>query len=208
MKTERLLISVALVSGAYIAAQMMADIASLRIVLFAGLAMDAGTLVYPFTFTLRDMMHKVAGIRTARAIIIAAGVINVIMAGLFWIVSKMTPDPTTGPQLEFVQVLSPVWRIVFASICAEIIAEMIDTEVYKLWVDKITHRYQWARVLSSNAISVPIDSLAFSWLAFGGVLPTSVVWAIFTSNILVKGVTTLISLPAIYLVKERPHLAD
>jgi uncharacterized PurR-regulated membrane protein YhhQ (DUF165 family) len=65
----------------------------------------------------------------------------------------------------------------------------------------VTHRYQWARVLVSNSISVPVDSLVFVWLAFGGVLPDAVVWSIFWANVLIKGVTTLISLPGIYLVK-------
>jgi hypothetical protein len=75
--------------------------------------------------------------------------------------------------------------------------------VYHLWVTRITRRYQWARVLVSNGISVPIDSLIFCWIAFGGVLPAAVVWSIFVTNVIVKGVTTLVSLPGIYLVKER-----
>ena len=53
--------SLLIVGGAYVAAQMMADIASLRIITIAGYAVDAGTLIYPFTFTLRDLVHKIAG---------------------------------------------------------------------------------------------------------------------------------------------------
>jgi uncharacterized PurR-regulated membrane protein YhhQ (DUF165 family) len=52
-------------------------------------------------------------------------------------------------------------------------------------------------------ISIPIDSLIFCWGAFGLALPTSVVWSIFLANVIVKGLVTLISLPAIYLVKEK-----
>ncbi|MCS7061415.1 MAG: queuosine precursor transporter [Anaerolineae bacterium] len=196
------MIRLLIVCSAYIAAQMMADITSLRIVTIAGLSMDAGTLVYPFTFTLRDMVHKVAGAAAARALIITAAAINVFMALLFWVVSQLPPDPSVGPQAEFGIVLAPVWRIVFASIVAEVAAELTDTEIYRLWVERVTTRYQWARVLTSNAISVPLDSLLFAWLAFGGELPAEVVWAIVLSNILLKGATTLISLPGIYLVKE------
>jgi len=36
------------------------------------------------------------------------------------------------------------------------------------------------------------------------VMPVAVVWSIFLSNVIIKGLTTLISLPGIYLVKERP----
>lgn len=197
------MIAATIVSAAYVAFQMMADIASLRIVMIGGFSVDAGTFVYPFTFTLRDMVHKTAGIKAARALIIAAAVLNLIMAGLFWLTSILPPDMAVGPQLEFGIVLAPVWRIVFASITAEIVAELIDTEGYRLWVEKVTARYQWARVLVSNAVSIPIDSLIFVWIAFGGVLPAAVVWSIFVSNVLIKGATTLISLPGIYLVKER-----
>jgi len=202
------MVTAVIVSAAYIAFQMMADIASLRIVMLAGFSIDAGTFVYPFTFTLRDLVHKTAGIKAARVLIIAAAVINILMAGLFWLTSILPPDPTVGPQKEFGMVLSPVWRIVIASIIAEVVSELIDTEGYRLWVEKVTHRYQWARVLVSNSISVPVDSLIFVWLAFGGVMPSEVVWSIFLSNIIIKGLTTLVSLPGIYLVKEQPALHD
>ena len=197
------MIAATIVSGAYIAFQMMADIASLRIVMVAGFSIDAGTFVYPFTFTLRDLVHKTAGIKAARALIVTAAVLNLVMAGLFWFTSVLPADMVVGPQSEFGMVLSPVWRIVFASIIAEVVAELIDTEGYRLWVEKVTHRYHWARVLVSNSLSIPIDSLIFVWIAFGGAMPSAVVWSIFASNVIIKGLTTLVSLPGIYLVKER-----
>jgi uncharacterized integral membrane protein (TIGR00697 family) len=197
------MISATIVSAAYIAFQMMADIASLRIVMVAGFSVDAGTFVYPFTFTLRDLVHKTAGIRAARALIVMAAVLNLVMAGLFWLTSILPADLTVGPQEAFGLVLSPVWRIVFASITAEVVAELIDTEGYRFWVERVTRKYQWARVLVSNSISIPVDSLIFVWIAFGGTMPATVVWSIFASNLIVKGLTTLLSLPGIYLVKER-----
>ncbi|MBL7164646.1 MAG: queuosine precursor transporter [Anaerolineales bacterium] len=202
------MVAATIVSAAYIAFQMMADVASLRIVMIAGFSVDAGTFVYPFTFTLRDLVHKTAGIKAARVLIIAAAVLNLLMAGLFWLTSILPPDLVVGPQEEFGVVLSPVWRIVFASIVAEVIAELVDTEGYRLWVEKVTHRYQWARVLVSNALSIPLDSLLFCWLAFGGALPDAVVWSIFASNVIIKGLTTIISLPGIYLVRENPEASS
>lgn len=191
------------VAAAYIAAQMLADIASLKIVLFAGMAMDAGTFVYPITFTLRDLVHKTVGIKAARALIVTAAAINLLMAGLFWFVARLPGDPAVGDQEAFALVLAPVWRIVGASIVAEVIAELLDTEVYRFWIEHVTHRYQWARVLVSNGISVPLDSVVFAWGAFGGVLAAPVVWSIALANIIMKGATTLVSVPLIYAVKEQ-----
>jgi uncharacterized integral membrane protein (TIGR00697 family) len=194
--------------SAYIAAQMLADVASLKIALLpagpvGSLSIDGGTFIYPLTFTLRDLVHKMLGRRAARVLVVAAAVINLFMAALFGFVSWLPADPAWGLQAEFAAILGPVWHIVIASIVAEVVSELLDTEVYHLWVTRVTTRYQWARVLTSNVVSVPVDSLIFCWLAFGSTLPAGVVWSIVWSNVLVKGVVTLVSLPGIYLVPER-----
>ena len=193
-----------LVASAYIAAQMLADIASLRIISIAGFAVDAGTLVYPFTFTLRDLVHKMAGKGAARTLIFAAAAINLAMAALFWIVANLPADLATGPQTTFGEVLAPVWRIVLASIVAEVLSELVDTEVYQRWVDRFQSRFQWGRVLASNSVAVPLDSALFVAIAFIGVLPSEVVWEVFWVNVVIKGLVTFVSIPWIYLVRPAP----
>ena len=193
------------VVAGYVAAQMMADVLSLKIATVAGFSIDAGTVIYPFTFTLRDLVHKLLGRSAARAAILAAGVINLVMALLFRFAAWLPPDPTWPLQREFVALLTPVWRIVIASIAAEVVSEFTDTEIYHLWVTRITRRFEWTRVLISNSFSVPLDSLIFSWGAFGGQYASATVWSIFLSNVIVKGAVTIMSLPGIYLVPERPQ---
>jgi len=188
----------------YVSAQIFADITSLRILFIAGLSIDGGTLIYPFTFTLRDMVHKVAGASVARTLIITAAVINLLMAGLFWLVSTLPADVTVGAQEEFGFVLAPVLRIVLASIVAEVVSELIDTEMYEVWVKRFGESKQWGRVLLSNAVSVPVDSILFVVIAFWGDLPTEVIFSIFIANVLVKGGVTILSIPGIYLVKDKP----
>ncbi len=188
----------------YIAAQLLSDIASLKITLIAGFSMDAGTFIYPLTFTIRDLIHKRLGKQVARTVIILAAGINLFMALFFQFTAWLPQDPSWGLGREFAAVLGPVWRIVIASIVAEVISELIDTEIYHLWKTRITEKYQWMRVLSSNAVSIPVDSLIFCWGAFGFLLPHEVVWSIFFANVIVKGAVTIVSLPAIYLVKEKP----
>jgi len=197
-------ILIALLASAYVAAQMLADISSLKITEVAGFSMDAGTLVYPFTFTLRDLIHKVAGKQVARALIIGAAVINLFMAGLFWVVDKLPSIGGVGPQSEmFGDVLAPVWRIVFASIVAEVVAELIDTEAYSMWVGRFGERYQWGRVLVSNAVAIPVDTVIFVLIAFAGVVAAGEVWEIFATNVAIKGLITVVSIPWIYLVRSR-----
>ena len=188
-----------LIIAAYIAAQMLSDIASLKIGVVVGLAVDMGTFIYPITFTLRDLVHKILGKRSAQIIVITAGVINLFMAGYLMWVSSVPGDPSWGLQTEFAAILAPVWRIVLASIAAEVVSELVDTEVYHWFVTYITRRHQWLRVLVSNGVSIPLDNLIFSVGAFGWILPWAVVWQIFIFNLIVKYGMTLISLPLIYI---------
>ena len=64
----------------YIAAQLLSDIASLKITVIADFSMDAGTFIYPLTFTIRDLVHKRLGKIAARTVIILAAGINLFMA--------------------------------------------------------------------------------------------------------------------------------
>jgi hypothetical protein len=202
MAYHRIAPSIVIVVAAYIAAQMLADIASLKIGLVLGLAVDMGTFIYPITFTLRDVIHKVLGRRNSRVVIVSAGIINLFMAGYLMWAASVPSDAGWGLGREFSAILAPVWRIVIASIVAEVFSELVDTEIYHWFVTCITRRCQWLRVLVSNGISVPIDNLVFAVGAFALTLPWGVVWQIFVFNLLVKYTVTLLSLPLIYLVEE------
>ena len=50
---QKTLSVIVIVATAYVAAQILADIASLRILFIAGFSIDAGTLVYPLTSAAR-----------------------------------------------------------------------------------------------------------------------------------------------------------
>lgn len=206
---DRAVRALLIVAGAYVAAQMLADVASLRIVSFAGYAVDAGTFIYPFTFTLRDLVHKIGGKSAARILIALAAAINLVMAAFFGVVGDLPPDPQTGPQFEFGEVLAPVWGIVVASIVAEVVAELIDTEAYSRWVHRFGERHQWGRVLVSNAVAVPVDSALFVGLAtLFAVFPMEVAFTIFWVNVVFKGAVTLVSIPWIYLARPTPLSAS
>ncbi|MBK8046099.1 MAG: queuosine precursor transporter [Anaerolineales bacterium] len=184
---------------------MLADIASLKIGIVFGLAVDMGTFIYPITFTLRDVAHKTIGKRSTQTLIWMAAAVNLFAALYLWWVSGVTGDASWGLDTEWNAVFSAglLGRIVLASIVAEVVSELVDTEVYHWFITRVTHRYQWARVLVSNSVSVPVDNLIFSVGAFGWVLPWDVVWQIFLFNLGLKYAVTIVSMPLIYVTRDR-----
>lgn len=200
---KSLLTAQVLIVSAYVAAQMLSNVASVKIGVVANLAVDMGTFIYPVTFTLRDLAHKSLGKSATRALILAAGGVNLLMALYLMWAASVPSDPSWGLGEQFSAVLGPVWRIVTASILAQVVSELADTEVYSWFVRKVTTRFQWLRVLVSNSVSVPVDNLIFALGAFALALPWSVVWEIFVFNMLIKYGLTLLSLPLIYLAPQK-----
>ena len=196
-----------ILAGVYIFLQMTADIAAAKVIVLGKIVMDAG-IIYSFTFTWRDLIHKQLGKRAAQTTIILAGVINLIMVLYFIFVVKLPAESSwaaLGGQKAFEFVFGIVPRIVIASIIAEIVSELVDTEVYQWWVGGVgKRRPQWMRVVISNSISIPIDSVIFPLVGFLGTLPFSVLIIMMLSNILTKAVITAISFWMIYLVPEKP----
>jgi queuosine precursor transporter len=205
------------VLGAYIGAQVVSDIASVKIGTTFGRAVDMGTFVYPITFTLRDLVHKILGRRAARTIIVTAAGVNLFMAAYLQWAARAPTDESYPFGDEFSTVLGPLWRIVVASIVAEVVSELLDTEVYHWFVRRVTARFQWARVALSNAVSVPVDNALFAVGAFGALpfladhaltLPWSAVWDIFVVNLVVKAAVSVLSVPLIYITPDRDWSAD
>lgn len=194
------------IAGTFVALTLISNVLSLRIVTVAGLSLDAGTLTFPLTFLARDLLHKVGGKYAARAAIGAAAVLNLVMAGSIWLTAHMPADPLVGPQDGFAEVLSPAWRIVAASIVAQVVSELADTEVYSAWVRRFGERFPEGRVLASNAVSVPIDSAVFTLVAFAGVLPTASLAGIAFGMLVVKFGVSVLFAPLIRAVPVRPDL--
>lgn len=192
-----------LIICSYIACQMISNISSVKIANVLSLAVDGGTFLYPLAFTIRDMAHKTIGKKNTQKLIIVSAIINIFTPIYFYIISQIPADKSWEFDEAFKMTLSPVIRISIASIIASTLSEFVDTEIYHFFTTKITKRYQWLRVLISNAFSIPVDNFLFVTIAFFKVLPINALIGIFIFNFFVKYAVTIISVPMIYLVKEK-----
>lgn len=194
----------AISASLYVSFQVIANVLSTKIAVlpFLNLSIDGGTVIYPLTFTLRDFVHKTLGKKVSRQIVILAGLVNLGMVLLFILIGKMNPDPAWPFQEAYQNILLPVWRITVASIFSQVVSELVDTEIFS----KAYHVFGDTKaVLVSNTISLVLDSILFSFLAFYGNLPMRVLWQIIFTNILIKLAMSVLSSPAIKFI---PRHAD
>lgn len=120
---------------------------------------SVGTLIFGITFTQRDRVHR-AGRPWVYAMLITTAVLSTLQSWL------------TGVS----------WRIIVASCLAILLAEGADTEVFH----HLRERSWTVRVIGSNAISIPLDTLIFTLVAFAGVFSWSMIWSIVWGDIVAK----------------------
>jgi uncharacterized integral membrane protein (TIGR00697 family) len=197
----------AISASLYVSFIVIANILSTKIAIlpYLNLAVDGGTIIYPLTFTLRDFVHKSLGKQKSRQIVILGALVSLLAVVLFILIGKLTPDPSWGLQEAYESILLPVWRITIASIIAQVIAELIDTEIFSIVYKKYSDT---TAVLASNTVALVIDSIIFSTIAFAGSLPMNVVWQIVISNIAIKFVLSLLTTPTIKLVPRTRDMSE
>lgn len=134
-----------------------------------------GTLVFGITFDQRDRLHHYYG---RKAVYLTVG-ITALLAVL---------------ESYFLGVPG---RIILASLIAIVIAEAADTEIYQNAIKR-----PWLeRVIRSNAVSIPLDTIIFNCIAFAGVFSrlelVSIIFGETVTKVLVSGIV------AFWKVKEQ-----
>lgn len=144
----------------YIAAVLLANETTTRFfsLPWYGLV-SVGTLIFGITFTQRDRVHR-AGRAWVYAMLIATVILSTLQSWL------------TGVS----------WRIIAASCLAILLAEAADTEVFH----HLRERSWTVRVIGSNSISIPLDTLIFTIVAFAGVFSWGMIWSIVWGDIVAK----------------------
>jgi uncharacterized integral membrane protein (TIGR00697 family) len=193
--------------GLYIFFSFAGNIAATKVTYFGKLITDAG-FIYYLTFTWRDLIHKQLGKKAALTTIYTAGIINLLAALYFQFIVGLPAEQSwalSGGQSAWQFLFGLQFRIVIASILAQIISELADTKTYQWWTDGFgKNKPQWLRVVISNTISVPIDSLLFPLIAFTGIVSGIGIWQMVLTNIALKAIATALSWWMIYLVPEKP----
>jgi queuosine precursor transporter len=199
--------------GLYIAFQLIADVGATRLVDIGGVVIPGGTFIFALSFTLRDMVHKRLGREWARAAVVVAVATNAILVLYFAAIAQIPTPVFYQYGSEWSAIFALVPSIMLASMAAEFISQMVNTEVYHWWWQRYPARPQWTRVLSSNCVSLPIDSLIFVTLAFavlplvfgGDTVPVGEALAgVIGGQALYKVAVAVASMPLIYLVSEKP----
>lgn len=179
-------------------------IAAKQVLLPFGIIMTAAVFIFPITYILSDVFSEVYGYRWSRLTAYMAFAANLFMVIVFSLVI-ITPAPSFWTHQEaFQTVLGNTPRILFASLSAFMIGDLINDRVFKRMKEKYpsSHKgFGWRAIISSFAGEV-VDSLIFLPIAFLGQMPINNLVVMLITQVLIKTGYEIVILPITYKVVQ------
>ena len=194
----------------FVICMILADIAATKFVSVAGIVTTGGVFLFSLIFIARDALHKLAGEKYVKKTILIAALLNLFVAlYLYFIASLRAPEFfELDTAWNTIFVLTP--SIVLGSIIAATSSQWINTIIYENL--SVKGRALWERVIYSNVVSVPIDSVLFVLFAFFLLPPlfgassidsAEILSRIISGQTLIKFLIVLATTPIIYLIPKR-----
>lgn len=143
--------------------------------------LSVGTLFFGAVFTLRDRLHDF-GLAAVYRAIGAALVVNVVVG---WVLMESEPNRM---------------RFIVASFVAILVSELADTAIFQ----SLLRRTWLYRALSSNAVSIPLDTVLFNIMAFYGIMSWQEIGQIMFGDLVFKGLIATLVAFAIYFGLKKP----
>ncbi|MEL0114262.1 MAG: queuosine precursor transporter [Rickettsiales bacterium] len=176
------------------------------------ITLTTGILTYPVTFLLTDIVCEVYGQKRANLMVITGFVMSLMSLVLVQIALAVPGSPvwpTGHPSYETVEAMQTAFDsvftlpgiLVFASMSAYLVAQLMDVRLFHFW-KRVTHgRHLWLRNNASTMVSQFVDTIIVNsiFLGFGLGLPWDVVGKIIVAAYIFKLIFAALDTPFIYL---------
>ena len=181
--------------GLFVMTLIVSNIASTKIIAVGPLVFDAGTILFPLAYIVGDIVTEVYGYRKMRSLLYV-GIISLLLTmTTFWAVQLLPGSPDWHNQASYDAILGIVWRIVFASIAALFVGEILNAYVMARMKISSKGKNLWTRIVGSSAVGSAVDTTLFSILAFAGTMSWQVMGQLIVTVFLIKIGTEIIVSP-------------
>lgn len=191
-----------IVVGLLITCYITSNVMSVKILnIFNIPFLDNGTLIFPLTYMLGDILTEVWGFKTARKVIFITLLCNVFFIAF---TSLGIILPTSSDQ----HIISDAYKIVFlqtpriliASLVAFIIGEFSNSFVLEKIKKWTKGKYLWIRTIGSSVVGHFLDTTVFLLIAFIGVIDINELVIMILIQYGIKlGIEALFATPLAYL---------
>jgi uncharacterized integral membrane protein (TIGR00697 family) len=192
-----------LITGVFVGLLIISNLASTRIITFGPLTFDAGTLTFPLTYIIGDLLTETYGFARSRRIIWIAFLSLFLAFICLFIVSLFPAAPDYKDDAAWKAVMGMAPRIALASLLAFLVGEFANSMTLSKLKSRSPGKSPAMRFIVSTLAGQALDTLFFVGVAFLFVLPGKVLIALVYSNYLFKVGAEIILLPlSLYLCRK------
>ena len=188
------------ISVFFVSVLLISNIASVKIVDLKWFVFDAGTLLFPLSYILGDILTEVYGYKRARSVIWLGFSMALLMSVIFFVVGKLPPAADWPNQEAYNAILGLTPRIVCASLIAYFFGQFFNSFILakmKIWTQG---KRLWTRTIGSTLVGELVDSALFILIAFYGVFSKELLVTLIISNYLFKSGVEILFTPITYKV--------
>jgi uncharacterized integral membrane protein (TIGR00697 family) len=189
-----------LVMALFVAVLLISNVASAKIVVLGPFTFDGGTILFPLSYIFGDILTEVYGYRRSRRVIWTGFFCAGLMATIFAIVGWLPAAPGWEGQAAYEKILGVTPRIVLGSLVAYWAGEFANSFTLAKMKLLTQGRWLWTRTIGSTLVGEGVDTLLFVHIAFLGLLPTGLLWAVIASNYVFKVGVEVLATPLTYAI--------
>jgi queuosine precursor transporter len=186
----------------YVTALITANTVAIRVLDIGPFTADAGTLTFPIAYIVGDVLTEVYGFRIARRVIWLGFICNALAVGIFQMALRLPSVDDPAFQDAFEMVFNATPRILLASMAAYLVGSFINAYVLARLKVITEGRWLWMRTIGSTIMGEGLDTVIFVFIAFWGVFPGEVIWAMLYTNWIVKIGVEVLATPVTYKVVD------
>lgn len=200
-----------LLAGVFIGALVITNVIAGKFFELFGRPLSCGIIAYPVTFLVTDLISEIYGERRATQVVKVGFVVSVFIT-LVVVISNLAPAAATTyvDQTSFGKVFGLTPGIVFGSMCAYLVAQLVDVRVFEFWRRLTEGRHLWLRNNGSTMLSQLLDTAIVVtttlvvWPMFDADATTEPIssglwWELVVGQYLFKAVVALLDTPLFYL---------
>jgi uncharacterized integral membrane protein (TIGR00697 family) len=189
-----------IVVALFVACLITANIIIAKQIIFLGLILPAGIVIFPLSYIIGDVLTEVYGYQQARRVIWLGFACNLVAVIAIWMGGLLPSAPVFEAQAAYDRILGSTPRFLLASFLAYLAGEFSNAYVLAKMKVKTKGRWLWARTIGSTLVGQGIDTIVVLMIGFIGVLPLSVLSIMILSHWLVKTAYEILATPLTYLV--------
>lgn len=199
-----------MLAGLFVMTLIVSNITSIKVVAIGPLVFDAGTILFPLSYIVGDIVTEVYGYRKMRSLLYVGVVSLILTMTTFWVVQILPASPDWPNQVAYESILGVVWRIVLASVTALFLGEIMNAYVMARMKVRSKGKNLWVRMISSSVVGSAIDTVVFSTVAFLGTMPfdalTQLMITVFLIKITTEVIVSPLTIKIINIVKRREKI--